>query len=706
MRAFERLLDTFYAAAEPDFRIYYESCPRVSLSNISLGKRGCEESFMPLPLPIFKNPPKRGVSKLQGVARRWTLYLLCYLNFLYLNAVGNQGNPTTFASASSSFSERQSEAVSRIYGEVESFIQGTPQHPPATPSEKELQMGMLAGPVIADKIDLPKVAASHCLRGAVGAGLREWIDREDFLQPAANLEGPLPVCPVWATRDEWAKVATRLIKSGLGEFIEEREIPRLDNGTPVLCGCFSVPKKDGRQRLIVNAVPLNMCMKPLRSAKGFSLEQELPQIGRLAYLIIREGQHLLINGDDASNYFYIWRLPDSLSRLFVFVKPIKRERLSRTIQQQFEGDFLYIRLRALPMGWCHSVSFAQSATQAIVANCLSSGSLVDKTLQHEALHILYIDDINTLKQVNSRNRETATQEQTGVRAAFLKREIDLNAKKGYLGQEVAEVLGLILDGLKGSLALSPAKKLSLIIFVLHLIKMETVPTKLYQRAVGRFIYVLQTKRPLYSIFRTIWEPLTGDETSMTIGETQKRELLTASVFLPLASADLRLPLHCTVSAADASDLGGGIVFQNYSYSTVLSLFSRVNLRGSVFLPKEAAGRLLARTLALTPQTDWNFYKQWKWPKATSGEHINLKEMRALLETLHWRVSKFGPHRCVHLIDNTVVLSIAGKGRSGSSLGKLMEGVAALCIAGSVQPVLIYCPTELMPADEASRVFPT
>ena len=103
-------------------------------------------------------------------------------------------------------------------------------------------------------------------------------------------------------------------------------------------------------------------------------------------------------------------------------------------------------------------------------------------------------------------------------------------------------------------------------------------------------------------------------------------------------------------------------------------------------------------------------KRWRWHVGQSyafhsEEHINVLEMRALVNALEWRLRSpaFGSCRALHLVDSQVVLAVAVKGRSSSRiLNRLLRKYAALQVAGGVIPILGWVESEDNPADAPSR----
>ena len=103
-------------------------------------------------------------------------------------------------------------------------------------------------------------------------------------------------------------------------------------------------------------------------------------------------------------------------------------------------------------------------------------------------------------------------------------------------------------------------------------------------------------------------------------------------------------------------------------------------------------------------------KRWCWHVGQNypfrkAEHINVLELRALVNALQWRLKKshFGACRALHLVDSLVVLAVAVKGRSSSRiLNQLLRRYAAPQVAGNVMPILGWVESEDNPADAPSR----
>ena len=100
---------------------------------------------------------------------------------------------------------------------------------------------------------------------------------------------------------------------------------------------------------------------------------------------------------------------------------------------------------------------------------------------------------------------------------------------------------------------------------------------------------------------------------------------------------------------------------------------------------------------------WKEITGWQW--RTSGDHINLLEMRAALTTIKWVLQKRKTWGCrmVHLTDSLVVLHALTRGRSSSvKLRRTIMRINSLLLASNLHPVWAYVHTSLNPADRPSR----
>ena len=109
-----------------------------------------------------------------------------------------------------------------------------------------------------------------------------------------------------------------------------------------------------------------------------------------------------------------------------------------------------------------------------------------------------------------------------------------------------------------------------------------------------------------------------------------------------------------------------------------------------------------------PAAWWSWRVVVAYSFRTTNEHINAKELCALLSSVQWRLrSKSNvASRGLHVLDSAVVIGCVSRGRSpAASLRPILEKSNALMLAGSLVCLLGYVRTEDNPADKPSRLPP-
>ena len=105
-------------------------------------------------------------------------------------------------------------------------------------------------------------------------------------------------------------------------------------------------------------------------------------------------------------------------------------------------------------------------------------------------------------------------------------------------------------------------------------------------------------------------------------------------------------------------------------------------------------------------------RRWRWVTGASypwrrREHINVLELRTVLQALEWRsrASQFHSCRVLHLSDSQVCLGVLTKGRSSSrKLNRILRRICSLCLALNAFPIWAWIASRLNPADAPSRRY--
>src|SRR6185437_12025687 len=176
----------------------------------------------------------------------------------------------------------------------------------------------------------------------------------------------------------------------------------------------------------------------------------------------------------------------------------------------------------------------------------------------------------------------------------------------------------------------------------------------------------------------------------------RRELWIIAHLAPLLYTNVRSALSSSVLATDASEWGCGMVYTDTGSSTkVTSLVDHVGVPGDPVHPITS-----------------RFVDGAKWKTALSSpwsnqEHINVLEVRAVLQACRWLVRRpdmfsHDGTRVVVLADSSATVGALTKGRSSSPvLLSPIRSMTTLLLASGVSLVMRWIPTLLNPADGAS-----
>lgn len=126
--------------------------------------------------------------------------------------------------------------------------------------------------------------------------------------------------------------------------------------------------------------------------------------------------------------------------------------------------------------------------------------------------------------------------------------------------EKAEKLGAVIDGEKGTLKGSTKPALESLSLGFWLLRQEAVPRKALQIFLGKEVHTMQFRRPLFGIFDYVWKDVAQGSPMLELGLKSVEEILLSGALQPMRVTDLRARLHELVTASDASESGGGMVY--------------------------------------------------------------------------------------------------------------------------------------------------
>ncbi|CAK0815232.1 unnamed protein product, partial [Prorocentrum cordatum] len=330
-------------------------------------------------------------------------------------------------------------------------------------------------------------------------------------------------------------------------------------------GLFSVAKKSGRQRLVVDARPATFWFG--------DPEGVLLATVALAVIELPDGASLWTASADIADAFYNAELPDAW-RPYVALPPLDSWRLGReTAPRQPHPQRLWPRLAVLPIGWPRALAICQRVSEAAADRAgLSVLSRIADRRTGPCLgagaHLVYVDNFAPL----ALDGDTADRLKDDMVTELRSEGLPLH-EEGPAPLR-AQVLGWVIDGARGAVTPSPRRAWRIILAARALLAMPKVSAQQAPAAgcsaAHRFIAKAgEAPRP--------WWP------------RARRELVWAMGVVPLAHADLRARWLGRVLCADASEWGRGVCEREMS-GDVVERMGRIQERWRFRDPSAGAPR--------------------------------------------------------------------------------------------------------------------
>ena len=370
--------------------------------------------------------------------------------------------------------------------------------------------------------------------------------------------------------NEMDDIAAELVSRGVCDWVPLDSVVTFRKQR-VLNGLFGVEKsgsvKSGRSilRLIMNLIPINSVMRQYVGAV-----KNLPSITAWMGVVLEGEQELRIWQSDMCNAFYLFRLPD-VWKYFLSFNVIRK----RPNQEGIMTDFA-LACCVLPMGWSSSVSIMQEISEnllktrplglqgQLVRNKAlppwMTGIIAEAFQGNRSWWHVYLDNFaageigNPDAQWKGGSLLHDLAEECWSLAGVLSSE-----KKKKRTETIAEELGAFVDGKNGWIGGSPLRLLGLIQATLNVLGNRSLSKKLIQVIAGRWIHVMQFRRPSMCTLNATWEFIgkTGLKSRETVLET-RRELFSCLCLTPLLHTFLGTGISDIITASDASTTGGAV----------------------------------------------------------------------------------------------------------------------------------------------------
>ena len=597
-------------------------------------------------------------------------------------------------------------------------------------------------PLVASKVSLPSIgdAVSNIeLHTVLPKSVSDYYsDVNALLLPTCSTpistKTPTVFC---SSRTEYTKLLHRLFELKMIDFTST---PKCVNGL------FGVKKDEDSIRLIVDATYVNSLMIPPPVVT-------LPNPSHLSNL--KTSDPFYVAKMDLSNYYHQLELPSVLQDWFC-LPHISIAELQSIFPNAIIGSVrMYPKLRTLPMGWAHSVYIAQVVHEHVVYSMYAALSPINNILINSvlllSLHFIYIDDLVLIGY----DRNVLEQQIAAIKHAYAAVGLKLNIKKSIAPtQHTIKIIGVSINGSTQRIFVDGIDIISLVSRTVVLLQAGECTSHAMSVLVGHWCWFLLLKRPLLSIMNQCYrfiQTFLKNVDLKYIWSSVHRELLMCCTLASNIQLDLSTQVIDRVVATDASMNGFGMVTNrtnemddqlydklvqlavntgtnsfecesnafglvgtvaalvNSSTIPVVSLQPVISLTNTSRMQQHQQIVQLVREISII--VDWVIITRGCWKYNDESTHINELEMSSVLLAVRWLCSlvlvRTSKRKLILLVDNAVTVYAVRKGRSSSlPLLKLLRRITAYCVALDVQLKIVYVPSNLNPADAASRMGTT
>eukprot|EP00435_Cladocopium_sp_Y103_P069810 s1270_g34.t1 len=484
----------------------------------------------------------------------WHGLVVTFLNFLWSGGAPQSRMPPAEPS------QGQKMAQNRLWETVKDFVDDTSEVKEKVPRSPEMgEWGTKLGDVrisyhgeVVEKAQ--KLTLDQILPGLPPAGfggsvrlvelcdgeLRERLeDALGNLLPEEELPEDLPSPKIHASPEQWV-IVQELHKRGLVVPVED---PVQVRGKMLLNGAFGVPKP-GKYllRFIMDFRCTNAATRILTGDVG-----TLSGAAALQHVVLPEGHVVRLSADDLVAAFYLFGLPQEWSRMMCF-----RETVPWSVLGVEKPGRVHVGAAAPPMGWASAVGVLQHAHRRLaLRSSLAGGAGLIPALEvrrdaifpdlglSDSLWSLYLDDTSVLE--------------------LMEKKVAESRGKALRGAAEAPAPA-VLDGDKGLLKGATRRALETLSLGFWILRQETVPRKSLQVLLGREVHTMQFRRPLFGVFDYLWKEISEGEVMRNLSVKAVEEILLAGMCQALRVTNLRAKVSDLVTASDASESGGGIVY--------------------------------------------------------------------------------------------------------------------------------------------------
>ena len=421
---------------------------------------------------------------------------------------------------------------------------------------------------------LPPAEHGGCINSLdwVGPRTQEFLCNPKLLLKKHD-EIVLPKLPgrVHIREDDKMNIAFELVRRNVCTWIPLEKVYKV-NGTAVLNGMFGVSKPtvlaDGRPilRVIMNLTGSNATQLQLEGGCN-----SLPNICAWQSIVLDGEEQLTLHQSDMCSAFYLFRIPMQWHRYLAFNIVAKGTEIG------LGDDHLFaLACSVIPMGWLNSVGIMQEISERLlsishlsVEHRISRGASLPPWMNSILDHArdtdkhwwhVYLDNFAGGERIMPTDSGvSAILCHTAAEKAWASAGVVSSDKKRMASVKRVTELGAEVDGELGTLGVSTSKLLQVVHGTLWMVSQRFLDKKLVQIMAGRWVFILQFRRPAMSCLQKTWDFIGGKSPMGDhLRELVKAEFLSLVFLSPLLHCNLRATICPHLVCTDASERGGSV----------------------------------------------------------------------------------------------------------------------------------------------------
>eukprot|EP00438_Fugacium_kawagutii_P013231 Skav201217 [mRNA] locus=scaffold651:401343:403862:- [translate_table: standard] len=433
------------------------------------------------------------------------------------------------------------------------------------------------------------VELSHWLEGRS----KWYVDNpEACILPDTGQYLPPLQAKVHVKKEDSLEFAKALVTRRICRWVRAEDVARY-RGERVLSGMFGVQKSGRTQegepilRLIMNLIPANATLRPITGRTS-----RLPSICTWGNIVVESGEVLTVCQSDMQAAFYLFSLPPSWSRLLCFNLSFQGSEIGGDYLED-DGRF-FLACSVLPMGWSSAVGIMQCIAEEVLMrsglpeeNQVRAGKPLPRWLtrvgreaaqQKRFWWHVYLDNYASGERVAKDEEPVGGEWQVRVESVWEQAGIVCSKQKSKKDVDEATELGAYVSGKGRWMGASPERMFKLVKTTWWLITRGSISKKLLQVVMGRWVFILQFRRPGMSHFQKVWEAISRRRT-MELDAQVREELFLAIFGACLFHTFLGAEPEDGITCSDASGTGGAIAYAD-----------RLSEAGRIFLANQEEGR--------------------------------------------------------------------------------------------------------------------